>query len=114
MNEYLISNFHSFLISKNLGYNPFLQVLPKINNRITYPKSDADNTENEIRCPICLRLAWTPVHPNCCIHVFCKDCIEKWAQTKLICPICRQSFDYIKKVNFDKTFYEFQGNLFAY
>ena len=113
MENTLILNYYSFLILKNSGYNPFEYSSNAIKSKIEYPKSDEDNSEKDIRFPICLRLAWNPLQPNSCSHVFCKDCLEIWAQTKLSCPICRALFDEIRKIDYEKFNYSFQGDLFV-
>lgn len=115
MNNYLISNFLDFLSNKNDGYNPFdkkLNQKKKIKN--FYPKSDLEDSDRDIRCPICLRLVWNPVHPKSCKHVFCKDCLNIWSETKLVCPICRAPFEQIIKVKKEDFYYGFQGELFVY
>lgn len=40
-------------------------------------------------CPICLQSASDPVTLVACSHFFCKECIVKWFQTRLACPLCK-------------------------
>jgi hypothetical protein len=49
------------------------------------------NLEKEIPncCPICLQTASDPVTLLACHHFFCIDCIVKWFQTRLACPLCK-------------------------
>ena len=77
-------NLIKYLSSYSHGNNPF--------RNFKYPKNGYIPEENEIRCPICLKLAWKPVHPDTCNHAFCKRCILLWCKRKLTCPICRVSF----------------------
>ena len=40
-------------------------------------------------CPICLQSASDPVTLVACHHFFCVECIIKWFQRKLECPLCK-------------------------
>ena len=113
MQNFLISNYHFYLSSRNNGYNPFAEISDSSSSKFKYPKSEDNNQDKDIRCPICLRLVWNPVRPKSCRHVFCKDCLEIWMQTKLTCPICRASFDTFCKIDFHEFEYGFQGELFV-
>lgn len=42
-------------------------------------------------CSICTRIVHNPVNLKCS-HLFCKLCLEIWAEQKLTCPICRKRF----------------------
>ena len=42
-------------------------------------------------CPICLLTASDPVTLVSCKHFFCKNCITKWFQTRVECPLCKLS-----------------------
>ena len=56
-------------------------------------KSDADSETSDlgitVRCPICLQSVLDPVTLLGCNHLFCKECITKWFQTKIECPLCK-------------------------
>jgi len=64
-------------------------------------KTAATTTNEQEACCICL----TPPLPgdvasvNGCDHVFCFDCIEKWAERENTCPLCKQRFTKIDRVN---------------
>jgi Ring finger domain len=49
----------------------------------------SSSTENLQCCPICLQSASDPVTLVACSHFFCKECIIKWFQTRLACPLCK-------------------------
>ena len=65
-------------------------------------------SNNNILCPICLNAVSFGVRPNKCNHIFCYDCLSKWAKTKKICPYCRIKFSTILKLNMVPTFFTFQ------
>lgn len=55
--------------------------------------------EAEKICVICYESPDTFVSAsiNCCIHIFCYECINKWATTREnTCPLCKQKFNLIK------------------
>jgi hypothetical protein len=58
-------------------------------------KSDAESETSDlgitVRCPICLQSVLDPVTLLGCNHLFCKECITKWFQTKIECPLCKIS-----------------------
>ena len=49
-------------------------------------------------CPICLDILNIPSFPNCCFHLFCKNCISICQQMNSRCPLCRKRFHSIKPV----------------
>jgi len=61
---------------------------------------DTEATQQE-QCCICLT---TPcpcdkASVNGCDHVFCFECIEKWSERENTCPLCKQRFTKIDRVN---------------
>lgn len=52
-------------------------------------KSSSSSADNLQCCPICLQSASDPVTLVACSHFFCKECIIKWFQTRLACPLCK-------------------------
>ncbi|KAM3132997.1 hypothetical protein pb186bvf_014853 [Paramecium bursaria] len=34
---------------------------------------------------------------DCCSHIYCHDCIEKWSQIENTCPLCKQKFSSIQQ-----------------
>ena len=61
MKNFLINNYNYYLSLKNNGFNPFALVSNTSNRKINHPKSDKDEQDEYIRCPICLRLTWNPI-----------------------------------------------------
>ncbi|XP_054158206.1 kelch-like protein 1 [Oppia nitens] len=45
----------------------------------------------ELTCSICLNIICCPVIAQCCLHTFCKDCINNWLSTNNICPYDRKT-----------------------
>ena len=54
-------------------------------------KGDSAETDVPFCCPICLQSASDPVTLVACHHFFCMECIIKWFQKKLECPLCKVS-----------------------
>lgn len=54
----------------------------------------------ERSCPICLELfEERPIcTPDSCSHIFCFLCLIKWAANNIECPLCRQIFRRINKI----------------
>ena len=41
-------------------------------------------------CSICTNILNNPINLDCCRHMFCKDCVDKWNHRE--CSICKQIF----------------------
>ena len=54
-------------------------------------------TNKEI-CAICLSKIIEPVKPDCCFHIFCKNCFQYYAQSFESCPVCRKKFNKILEI----------------
>lgn len=56
-------------------------------------KFEGGNSEvdDPLCCPICLQSTSDPVTLVACHHFFCMECIIKWFQAKLECPLCKVS-----------------------
>jgi len=52
---------------------------------------DLRNIELESTCSICGEFPWRVSQGSdpCCMHYYCKDCIEKWQKNSSSCPTCR-------------------------
>uniref|UniRef100_A0A8C0FR39 RING-type E3 ubiquitin transferase n=1 Tax=Bubo bubo TaxID=30461 RepID=A0A8C0FR39_BUBBB len=46
-------------------------------------------TASEDRCPICLITLDNAALTMPCLHRFCFSCIQRWAEIKPECPLCR-------------------------
>ncbi|KAI6076381.1 E3 ubiquitin-protein ligase Topors-like isoform X2 [Aix galericulata] len=47
-------------------------------------------TELDTRCPICLDTWGSPAFTMPCCHQFCYPCIQRWADSKPECPLCKR------------------------
>uniref|UniRef100_A0A8C2TFJ5 RING-type E3 ubiquitin transferase n=1 Tax=Coturnix japonica TaxID=93934 RepID=A0A8C2TFJ5_COTJA len=47
----------------------------------------------DYRCAICLDNISNMACVYPCFHRFCTDCIQRWATTRPVCPLCRQPID---------------------
>ena len=104
----------SFLSKPSSGSNPFA-FSSKLNQKFIYPKEDSIIYKEEklVRCPICLASVLSPVRLNCCFHIYCKICIEKWKKNNNKCPLCKRLFKSLIKINLNEDWVEDQAELFA-
>ena len=49
-----------------------------------------------IKCPICSSDIENKCRNNGCGHEFCLQCLLRWTQTRIDCPVCRQTFTSIR------------------
>ena len=69
--------------------------------RLKADPDDEKDVQHESTCCICM----TEPDPadlasiNICEHMFCFDCIEKWADRENTCPLCKKRFVKIDRVN---------------
>ena len=50
---------------------------------------ELDNNDDNVTCPICQDIIMNGVHVQTkCHHSFCKECILKWFEGHVTCPIC--------------------------
>eukprot|EP01083_Nonionella_stella_P133346 405382_1 len=65
----------------------------KVNHKTTHYQVVPFNAETAI-CPICLQeepLKWIKL--KICKHLFHKQCIDRWFEHKMKCPLCLQSYE---------------------
>uniref|UniRef100_A0A493TYJ6 RING-type E3 ubiquitin transferase n=1 Tax=Anas platyrhynchos platyrhynchos TaxID=8840 RepID=A0A493TYJ6_ANAPP len=53
-------------------------------------KVESMATELDARCPICLDSQVNPSYVLPCLHRFCFACIQRWAESKPECPLCKR------------------------
>lgn len=46
----------------------------------------------DLLCPICMNDIEKAAYVAFCLHRFCLECIQQWAERKATCPICRRPF----------------------
>uniref|UniRef100_A0A803YLZ7 RING-type E3 ubiquitin transferase n=1 Tax=Meleagris gallopavo TaxID=9103 RepID=A0A803YLZ7_MELGA len=46
-------------------------------------------TELDRRCPICLDTMDDASYVMPCLHQFCFGCIQRWAESRPTCPLCK-------------------------
>jgi hypothetical protein len=58
-----------------------------------FPKVPKEKEEKD-KCCICISdiPKKKKASLDCCNHVFCRGCIEKWAKTENSCPLCKRKF----------------------
>uniref|UniRef100_A0A803YHW2 RING-type E3 ubiquitin transferase n=1 Tax=Meleagris gallopavo TaxID=9103 RepID=A0A803YHW2_MELGA len=47
-------------------------------------------TELDRRCPICLDTMDDASYVMPCLHQFCFGCIQRWAENRPTCPLCKR------------------------
>ncbi|KAF4794578.1 hypothetical protein TURU_100951 [Turdus rufiventris] len=55
----------------------------------TPQRRDSTDTEVENRCPVCLDSWREPSFVMPCLHCFCYACIQRWADNRTQCPLCK-------------------------
>uniref|UniRef100_A0A8C9G0R5 RING-type E3 ubiquitin transferase n=1 Tax=Pavo cristatus TaxID=9049 RepID=A0A8C9G0R5_PAVCR len=50
----------------------------------------------EWMCPICREVRQDIATASPCNHLFCVGCIQRWAQLRASCPLCRTAMKTIK------------------
>ncbi|XP_066844398.1 E3 ubiquitin-protein ligase Topors-like [Anser cygnoides] len=64
-------------------------------------------TALDTRCPICLDSWVNPSYVVPCLHRFCFECIQRWAESKPECPLCkRRVSSIVHSVRADNRFKE--------
>jgi len=51
-----------------------------------------------VKCGVCYGAVSFQGKLDCCLHVFCFDCITKWANKENTCPLCKKRFYCVKRV----------------
>uniref|UniRef100_A0A8B9E0P8 E3 ubiquitin-protein ligase Topors n=1 Tax=Anser cygnoides TaxID=8845 RepID=A0A8B9E0P8_ANSCY len=74
--------------------------------------SDSMATALDTRCPICLDSWVNPSYVVPCLHRFCFACIQRWAETKPECPLCkRRVSSIVHSVTADNSSLQFPLNI---
>ncbi|XP_031458522.1 uncharacterized RING finger protein C2A9.04c-like [Phasianus colchicus] len=64
-------------------------------------------TELDRRCPICLDTMDDASYVMPCLHQFCFGCIQRWAESRPTCPLCKRRVESIlHSVRADDSFQE--------
>jgi hypothetical protein len=56
-----------------------------------------NNESEEYTCSICQDILRDPIVTNCCLHTFCKECMNSWLETNNTCPFDRKK---LEKINY--------------
>eukprot|EP00117_Sycon_ciliatum_P022412 scpid24403/ scgid19344/ len=60
-------------------------------------KHSASESQGSRECVICLEQPKERGKISCCDHLFCFDCITKWAKVTNCCPLCKAQFNKVEK-----------------
>ncbi|OXB59089.1 hypothetical protein ASZ78_002640 [Callipepla squamata] len=67
------------------------------------------DTFSDTTCPICMDSFDNVAYLGYCWHRFCFPCIQKWSQTSVECPLCKQPFSSIfHSVHAEDDFQEYK------
>ncbi|KAK4815870.1 hypothetical protein QYF61_009921, partial [Mycteria americana] len=58
----------------------------------------SEASEDNHLCPICLAEVNNAACMALCFPRFCFGCIQQWAMTRAVCPLCRQPFNSVLRV----------------
>jgi len=65
---------------------------------------------SSVYCGICFTTCNDTIGRIQCCHVYCSECIEKWALMKNTCPNCRAKISSIQRLPVDLS--PFKGNIY--
>ena len=70
-------------------------------SKTSTPDKEEDEGSSDVSCCICMDIATKLelASINSCKHKFCFTCIEKWADRENTCPLCKERFTKIERVN---------------
>ncbi|KAI6171622.1 RING-type domain-containing protein [Aphelenchoides fujianensis] len=68
---------------------------------INIPDNEEDNVEleksnNDFNCAVCCCACVDPAVLDCCSHMFCFNCIERWILQRQVCPLCKKAIHEVK------------------
>jgi hypothetical protein len=66
-----------------------------VRSQLAPPEPDPANTN----CSICLDRVTIQGKMDSCAHLFCFDCVRQWAEKENTCPLCKQRFHFLQKVD---------------
>ncbi|KRX03243.1 Zinc finger, FYVE/PHD-type [Pseudocohnilembus persalinus] len=106
INKILYFKMKILILIKYMIYKITFQVqrkrLQKMQDVISRNKELGEQV-SQVCCTICLGEAENKIFADlACNHKFCFDCIFDWAQVTNLCPMCRQEFRQIKKIDLNK------------
>ena len=88
-------------LAVRLGCDTWEEVQPTLNDQVIAPSEElARALLDQLRCPVCLRIAHDPVETDCCSHVLCRVCASKVIERNSGCPICRKTLIHITNSHF--------------
>ena len=53
-----------------------------------------DTIQPQCICTLCSNVIFKPIQVQCCLEIFCQDCLSKWFQVCSVCPQCRDYCDH--------------------
>eukprot|EP00767_Chilomastix_cuspidata_P004820 gnl/Chilomastix_cuspidata/4993.p1 GENE.gnl/Chilomastix_cuspidata/4993~~gnl/Chilomastix_cuspidata/4993.p1 ORF type:complete len:1201 (-),score=348.58 gnl/Chilomastix_cuspidata/4993:708-4310(-) len=51
---------------------------------------EPNEEDDRLICNICFSIAFSPVTPDCCNHIFCNICMSQHLMSSHLCPLCRR------------------------
>ena len=59
----------------------------------------ATHDDSRTNCAICLERVEVQGRIDSCAHQFCLECIRRWAEKENTCPLCKQRFYFVQRVD---------------
>jgi E3 ubiquitin-protein ligase Topors len=72
-----------------------VSTLSTINNVISNTGPTERSSSPDTQCAICLDSLNNKCYTNSCWHLFCFECLQRWACSEPTCPLCKKSFTLI-------------------
>lgn len=99
---------HNGILS-NLTYEDYCRKIEerdidKKEHKLNKTLTQKIGTEALIQCNVCFDKIHTYGLINCG-HIYCFNCISNWANQTNRCPLCKQKFNVIKKIDGEKKDY---------
>jgi hypothetical protein len=76
---------------EKIGKNEYFAKFPPLDlaNLVSSATDSSDNTPDDFKCNICLRLVFEPQECRNCNQIYCLICIKTWHKKDQSCPLCK-------------------------
>ena len=101
-------NFEVLLNEYNIDKDKYLNYISNTNYYLRDNIIEKDIDISDLICPICYYILKQPrfCSSNNNSHSFCKECIDKYLETKNNCPLCKNNFENKTKIEFENKLHK--------